>query len=79
MRPEKAFGKILHNARIKRGFSLEQLALGCDLDKTFLSMLEQGQRQPSLISISSISATLKVPVSELIRLTMELVSEDKKK
>ena len=79
MRPEEAFGKILKNARNNRGFSLEQLALGCGLDKTFISMLEQGQRQPSLISISSISAALNVPVSELIRRTMDLVSEDNKK
>ena len=79
MRPEEAFGKILKNARVKRGFSQEQLALCCNLDRTFISMLEHGQKQPSLNSILSVSAALNIPVSELIRLTTELISEDRKK
>ncbi|EHR7290253.1 helix-turn-helix domain-containing protein [Vibrio parahaemolyticus] len=75
MKPEVAFGVVLKNARTNHGISQEQLALLCDLDRTFISMLERGQRQPSLTSIISISSSLQVPAHELIKQTMELIDE----
>ena len=76
MKPEKAFGLALKAARSSAGISQEQLALSSDLDRTFISMLERGQRQPSLTSILSIAASLSIPADELIRKTMEAMSED---
>lgn len=78
MKPEEAFGSVLKQARSDKGFSQEQLALSCDLDRTFISMLERGQRQPSLTSILAISTSLEIPAYELIKLTTDLMNEDSK-
>lgn len=78
MKPEVAFGKVLQEQRLKRGLSQEQLALECDLDRTFISMLERGKRQPSLTSILSLSASLSVPAYMLVKLTTELMEGDNK-
>lgn len=76
MKPEEAFGAVLKQARSEKGFSQEQLALSCDLDRTFISMLERGQRQPSLTSILAISTSLGIPSHQLIKLTVDLMDED---
>ena len=76
MKPEEAFGQILKAVRSSRGLSQEQLAFKSELDRTFISMLERGQRQPSLTSILCISASLGIPADELIRKTVEIMDED---
>jgi len=73
MTSEIAFGKVLRNLRTKKGVSQEQLALNSDLDRTFISMLERGKRQPSLASIISIAGTLEVPPHKLVKLTTDLL------
>lgn len=78
MRPEEAFGYILKSTRTQQGLSQEQLALHCNLDRTFISMLERGQRQPSLTSIIAISTSLHIPAHELIKQTVEIMDEDHK-
>lgn len=76
MKPEEAFGIVLKRARTDKGFSQEQLALSCDLDRTFISMLERGQRQPSLTTILAISSSLRTPADQLIKLTTDLIDEN---
>lgn len=76
MKPEQAFGVILRLARSKKGLSQEQLALVSDLDRTFISMLERGQRQPSLTSILCISNALGIPASDLVQQTVEMMDEN---
>lgn len=79
MTPEEAFGTVLRRLRNELGVSQEQLAFMCDLDRTFISMLERGVRQPSLASIIAISKALNTPPSEVIREVMGLINEDHKK
>lgn len=77
MTPAEAFGKVLKRERNLKGFSQEKLALICELDRTYISLLERGKRQPSLTSILEVSAILGIPASELIKLTEELLNETK--
>ncbi len=42
-----------------------QLALAADMDPTYLSAVEQGRRNISLINIHALAGTLRVPVAEL--------------
>lgn len=76
MKPEEAFGYVLKAARSGQGISQEQLAFKSNLDRTFISMLERGLRQPSLTSILCISASLGIPADELIRKTVEIMDEN---
>ena len=74
MEPEKAFGLVLKDLRKSKGVSQEKLALTGDLDRTFISLMERGQRQPSLTTIIRIAEALEMKSSEL----MDLVAEKMK-
>lgn len=73
MKPEQAFGKAMKSLRTQKGYSQEQLAHSCGLDRTFISLLERGQRQPSLTSILLISESLDIAADELVRQTVTLI------
>ncbi len=64
---EVVFGKVLKEIRIENKISQEKLAEYCNLDRTFISLLERGLRQPTLTSIFKISKALKILPSELIK------------
>jgi len=66
LKPEIAFGQVLSTFRKERGFSQENLAHEASLDRTFISLLERGLRQPSLSTIIQLSTALKVKPSTLI-------------
>lgn len=78
MTPETAFGIVLKKLRSVSGLSQEQLALNSNLDRTFISLLERGQRQPSLTSIIMLSKSLNISPAELLTHTMEIINENKK-
>lgn len=71
MTSEVAFGQVLREQRIKQGLSQEGLALICDLDRTFISMLERGKRQPSLASIITLAKALDIQPHKLVLLTTD--------
>lgn len=66
MELQDAFGQTLKDFRKRAGLSQEALALECELDRTFISLLERGQRQPTLTTLFRIARVLKVTPSELI-------------
>ena len=75
----KTFGNILQAIRMKKGFSQEKLALECGLDRTFISMLERGVRQPSLTTLVKISNTLQIKPSKLLVETEKKIVKGVKK
>lgn len=64
--PEEAFGVILRELRTDKGLSQERLALDSGLDRTFISLLERGLRQPSLTTLLQLAKILGVTASEII-------------
>jgi DNA-binding XRE family transcriptional regulator len=62
---KKAFGAKVRQLRQEKGMSQEQLALLCDLDRTYVGGVERGERNISLINIHKIARALGVPVKEL--------------
>jgi len=64
---KEAFGRELRKARHTVGLSQEKLALQVGLDRTYISMLERGVRQPSLKTIFLLCSSLGVRGSELIQ------------
>ena len=61
------FGLVLRDLRTQVGLTQEQLGLECDLDRTFISLLERGLRQPTLTTLFALSEKLKVPASVIIK------------
>ena len=63
----RQFGSVLSVARKRCGISQQALAMDAGLDRTYISLLERGLRQPSLNSIFAIADALGVQPSKLIR------------
>lgn len=62
-----AFGRLLKELREERGLSQSQLALDSGLDQTFVSLLERGRRQPSLVTLFALCDALDVEPETLVR------------
>jgi transcriptional regulator with XRE-family HTH domain len=62
-----AFGEILRELREARGLSQAQLALESEVDQTFISLLERGERQPSLLSLFALCDALKVEPDTIVK------------
>lgn len=60
------FGEKLREARVLKGLSQEALALSLEFDRTYISMLERGKRNPSLFTICRIADFLEVKTSDLV-------------
>ena len=65
----EAFGKILREYRTKAGYSQEGLADLAGCDRTFIGMLERGQRQPTLDTLFRIATALEVSPATLVART----------
>jgi transcriptional regulator with XRE-family HTH domain len=61
------FGKVLREQRELKKLSQEKLAELCDLDRTYISLLERGLRQPTISTLFKISDALNILPSELIK------------
>ena len=53
--------------RHSKGLSQEAFAAQCGLDRTYISGIERGVRNVSLVNIEVLSQALGVSVSELLR------------
>jgi transcriptional regulator with XRE-family HTH domain len=67
MQPEKAFGSVLRGLRSERGLSQARLAQEAGLDRTYVSMLERGRRQPSLDTMIRLAEALSITLTVLAR------------
>lgn len=62
------FGKVLRKLRLEAGLTQEQLGFEADLRRTYVSILELGQQQPSLTTLFKIANALDMPAARLIDL-----------
>jgi transcriptional regulator with XRE-family HTH domain len=63
---EVIFGEVLRELRTEKGLSQEKLGELSNLDRTYVSLLERGLRQPSLSTIFSLAKALNVSPSSMI-------------
>jgi transcriptional regulator with XRE-family HTH domain len=71
--PGLAFGRVLRTVRREVGLTQEQLALAADIDRTFVSLIERGERQPTVRVIFKLAAALHVSAARLIQMTEDQV------
>jgi len=62
----KKVGTRIQKSRNAAGLSQEELALESDLDRTYISHLERGTRNPSVLVIFKIAKALKTTPSALL-------------
>ncbi|MFC4524817.1 helix-turn-helix domain-containing protein [Cupriavidus pinatubonensis] len=63
-----AFGAVLRELRKQQSLSQEKLAFESGLDRTYISLLEVGQRSPSLETMLALSRALQIPLAYLASL-----------
>ncbi len=57
--------KAIRRRREELGWSQEELADRCGFDRTYISMLERGRRNPSFLNLLKLSDGLEISVSTL--------------
>ena len=60
------FGKVLRELREEQKISQEELADYSNLDRTYISLLERGLRQPTITTIFKLAKALKTSPSKMI-------------
>ena len=63
-----AFGKVLRRLRTEVGLTQEELGFDADLRRTFVSVLELGQQQPTLTTVIKLAKALNHSASDIVAL-----------
>ena len=64
----KQVGKNLAKFRKMKGLSQEELAFETDLHRTYVSGIERGIRNPTVLILHKLSIALKIPLTKLVEL-----------
>ena len=62
-----ALGRAVSHHREKVGFSQEQFAFEVDLDRTYVSGIERGVRNPTVATLLRLTRALGVPPSAMLK------------
>lgn len=62
-----AFGEVMRQVRTSRRISQQALALESGLDRTYVSLLERGHRQPTLAALLLLANTLDTDPALLVK------------
>jgi len=65
--PRKPLGHAVKRQRLKLGMTQEQLAEAADLHWTYISGIERGVRNVSIVNLFNIANALKLRVRDLVR------------
>lgn len=60
------FGQLVRKYRKERNMSQEQLALLCNIDRSYLGRIERGEVNPTLEKIYKLSNVLSIKASDLL-------------
>ena len=61
------FGKKLREVRLKKKLSQGDVARILDVHRSYISGLERGRRNPSLLTVHKVAKALGVSVNELLK------------
>ena len=61
-----AFGKRVAELRKNAGYSQEQFAFKCDVDRTYIGTIERGEKSPKLNTIVKIANALGISKTDTV-------------
>jgi len=62
-----AFGNKIRELRIQKNWSQEKLAEETDFHRTYIGMIERGERNLSLLNIQKFAQAFDLPIEELFK------------
>jgi transcriptional regulator with XRE-family HTH domain len=62
----KQVGNNVQRKRREKNLTQEELAFQCDLHRTYISGVERGVRNPTVLVLGRIAGALKIPPKELL-------------
>lgn len=62
----KTFGRSIRSFRKQRGMSQDDLAEASKLSRNYISDIERGVRNPSLLALVGVSRALRLPLRDLL-------------
>lgn len=60
------FGRVLRDLRKQAGLTQEQLGFEAELERNYISMLERGERQPTLTTLIKLAKPLRRRASQIV-------------
>ena len=72
---EAAFGNVIRKIRAEKSLSQEKLSFESGLDRSYISQLECGLRQPSLVTIFQLAKALQISPARIIESVETLYNE----
>ncbi len=66
MESSKKLGKNLKTLRLKRKLSQGELSKSLNVDRAYISNIENGRMNPTLSTLEKIAQALKVSIKELV-------------
>ena len=67
IRPETAIGSLIREMRLEKGWSQEDLAAAADIDRTYVSLLERFQRDPSLSVVMQLASAFGIAPDAFVK------------
>lgn len=64
---EAIIGRHIKEIRLKKGLSQDELSIETGLDRSYISMIERGKRNPTLIVIFRLCEVLDIEPHSLIK------------
>jgi transcriptional regulator with XRE-family HTH domain len=72
--PEAAFGHVLRELRKSRSLSQDELGAKSGYHRTYIGLLERGEKSPSLRTLFNLAKTLEVSPSAIVKDTEKLAA-----
>lgn len=69
------FGRVLRDLRKQAGLTQEQLGFDAELERNYISMLERGERQPTLTTLIKLARPLRRKASYLVALVETAIDQ----
>lgn len=66
------FGAVLKRYRTELNISQEELAFRAGVDRTYISRLERGTRQPTITTLIGLGIAMGIPAADLVAETERL-------
>lgn len=61
------FGQIIRKLRLEQGLSQESLASSANVHRTYIGMIERGEKNITLLNIKKIAKALKVEMNQIFK------------